>query len=495
MTKIVKFSGAPSACNSTWESLKWQNIEKLVKRLQMRIAKATREGKKNKVKALQWILTHSFYGKCYAVKRVVQNKGATTPGIDNILWSTSKQRMNAVLSLKRRGYTPLPLKRIYIPKKNSELRPLSIPSMIDRGMQALYLLALEPIAEELADPNSYGFRPKRSAADAIEQCHSVLCKGYSAQWVFEGDIKSCFDRISSKWLEENITMDKTILMKFLKAGYIEKGTWYPTTDGTPQGGLISPTLLVLTLSGFERSIKRLFKTNSKVNVIVYADDFVITGPSREILEIVVIPTVEKFLKERGLTLSKEKSKITHIDDGFDFLGFNIRKYKNGKTLTKPSKAGIKRFLKNIREVILNNKAAKTENLIRLLNPKIMGWANYYRSAVSSKVFAYIDHMIYQALDKWIQRRHRNKGRVWTYKKYFRRKGLNNWQFFAKVTGEDKKPVLLDLRSAGNTHIKRHIKIRGEANPYNPNYKEYFLWLSRIRSSNCSWDDNISSLKA
>jgi len=493
MTKITKSSGAPSACKSTWEGLKWQNIEKQVNRLQMRIAKATREGKKNKVKALQWILTHSFYGKCCAVKRVTQNKGATTPGIDNILWPTSKQRMNAVISLKRRGYSPLPLKRIYIPKKNSELRPLSIPSMIDRGMQALYLLALEPIAEELADPNSYGFRPKRSAADAIEQCYSVLCKGYSAQWIFEGDIKSCFDRISSKWLEENIIMDKTILMKFLKAGYIEKGMWYPTTDGTPQGGLISPTLLVLTLSGFERAIKRLFnKLNSKVNVITYADDFVITGPSREVLEIVVIPTVEKFLKERGLILSKEKSKITHIEDGFDFLGFNIRKYSNGKVLTKPSKAGIKRFLMNIRQVIINNNAAKTENLIRMLNPKITGWTNYYRSAVSSRVFSYIDHMIYQALDKWIRRRHRNKGRIWTNKKYFRRKGLNNWQFFAKEKGKDNKPILLDLRLAGNTHIKRHIKIRGEANPYNPEYKEYFLWLSKIRSSNSSWADKSAS---
>jgi RNA-directed DNA polymerase len=495
MTKIVKSSGATSARKSTWEGLKWSTLEKQVKRLQMRIAKATREGKQNKVKALQWLLTHSFSGKCCAVKRVVQNKGATTPGVDNILWRNSKQRMNAVLSLKRRGYTPLPLKRIYIPKKNSELRPLSIPSMIDRGMQALYLLALEPIAEELADPNSYGFRPKRSAADAIEQCHTVLCRSHSAQWIFEGDIKACFDRISSKWLEENITMDKTILMKFLKAGYIEKGAWHPTADGTPQGGLISPTLLVLTLAGFERSIKRLFKRNSKVNIIVYADDFVITGPSREILDIVVIPTVEKFLGERGLTLSKEKSRITHIDDGFDFLGFNIRKYSNRKTLTKPSKAGIKRFLANIKQVIVSNKAAKTEHLIRLLNPKIRGWANYYRGAVASRVFTYIDNVIYQTLAKWILGRHRNKGKIWITKKYFRSKGLDNWQFFAKVKGENNKPEFLDLVSASSTKIKRHIKIRGEANPYNPKYKEYFLWLSKIRSSNSSWADNVGSLKA
>jgi RNA-directed DNA polymerase len=453
----------------------------------MRIAKATREKKYNKVKALQWILTHSFYGKCLAVKRVVQNKGASTPGIDKVLWNTSNQRMKAILSLKRRGYKPLPLKRIYIPKKNSGLRPISIPSMIDRGMQALYLLALEPVAEELADPNSYGFRPKRSASDAIEQCHTVLSRKCMAKWVFEGDIKSCFDNISSKWLEENITMDKSILTKFLKAGYIEKNMWHPTENGTPQGGLISATLLVLTLSGLEKAVKSQFKKrNSKVNVVTYADDFVITGPTRETLETKVVPTVENFLKERGLTLSKEKSKITHIDEGFDFLGYNIRTYKSGKTLTKPSKASVKRFLQDIRKSISQNVALQTEKLIYLLNPKIRGWTNYFRNAVSSKIFSYIDHMIYKALAKWMKRRHPNKGKIWTYKKYFRRKGLNNWQFFAKIKGEDNKPEILDLKMASEVHIKRHIKIKGEANPYNPKYKEYFLWLKKVRQNNSSW---------
>lgn len=477
MTKD-KTSGASSACKSRWENLPWSTVERQVKRLQMRIAKATREGKSNKVKALQWILTHSFYGKCSAVKRVVQNKGSKTPGIDKVLWNTPNQRMKAVVSLKRRGYKPLPLKRIYIPKKTTGRRPLSIPSMIDRAMQALHLLALEPVAEELADFNSYGFRQRRSATDAIEQCFKVLCKRSSAEWVFEGDIKSCFDMISSKWLKENITMDKTILMKFLGAGFIEKDIWHPTTDGTPQGGVISATLLVLTLAGFENYIKKLFKPKQKVNVIVYADDFVITGASREILEIVVVPTVKKFLAERGLNLSVEKSKITHIKDGFDFLGHTIRKYSNGKLLTKPSKAGVKRFLQDIRKVITNNAATKTETLIHLLNQKIRGWANYYRHSVASKTFAYIDHEIYKAIDKWIKRRHRNKGQRWTFKNYFRSKGLDNWQFFAKLKGVDGKPVHLDLVLARSIHIKRHIKIRGAANPYNPVYKDYFLWLNK-----------------
>ena len=390
MTAIVISTGASSAPNAeTWDNLPWNGISKQVNRLQMRIAKAVREGRKGRVQALQRLLTHSFYAKCLAVKRVILNKGGKTPGVDGIIWRTSQQKIQAVLSLKRHGYNPLPSKRVYVPKKiKGRVRPIAIPAMRDKAMQALYKLALEPIAEEWADPNSYGFRPKRSAQDAREQCFNALAKQKSAQWIFEGDIYSCFDKISHKWLLENIPMDKQILRKFLKAGFMEKQRLHPTELGTGQGSIISPTLALMTLSGLEdkvRSTNSKVRDKEKINFISFADDFIVTGRSPELLEEKVIPILTEFLKKVGLELSQEKSKITHIEDGFNFLGFNIRKYKE-TLLIKPSKENIKEFLTDIRTTIKGNYAAQTENLINLLNPKIRGWSNYFRSSVSSEIF-------------------------------------------------------------------------------------------------------------
>jgi RNA-directed DNA polymerase len=209
--------------------------------MQLRIAKAIKIGRYAKAKALQWLLTHSFYPKLLAIKRVTQNTGKRTPGVDGVIWKTDKQKINAACELKRKGYKAQPLRRIYIPKKNGKLRALGIPSKSDRAQQALHLFGLIPIAEILTDENSYGFRPKRSTHDAIEQCFNLLSRGFSAQWVLEGDIKACFDKISHEWLEKNIMMDKNVLRQWLKAGYVEKEAFYNTEDGCPQGGIISPT--------------------------------------------------------------------------------------------------------------------------------------------------------------------------------------------------------------------------------------------------------------
>ena len=475
MTTIVILAGASSAIDpKSWDNLAWSKIKKQVVRLQMRIAKATREGKKGKVRALQRLLTCSFYAKCMAVRRVTRNKGARTPGVDGILWRSNLQKIRAVLSLKRKGYDPLPLRRIYIPKKQKgKLRPLSIPAMKDRAMQALWHLALEPIAEERADPNSYGFRPKRSTRDAIEQCFKVLSTRISAKWIFEGDIYSCFDRISHEWLLKNIPMDGIILSKFLKAGFMEKQMLYPTTLGVPQGGIAAPTIALMALSGLERKLNSIFKKKGeKVNVTSYADDFIVTGATAELLQKAVVPEIEAFLSEIGLEISQEKSKITNIEDGFDFLGFNIRKYK-GKLLIKPSKGSIKTFLTEIRRIIKANSTAKTENLIRLLNPKITGWVNYFRNVVSSRVFTYVDHQIFKAIWRWMKRRHPHQNKVWIIKKYFKRYRLSNNRFCAIVKDKDGKNMPLYLRIAKDTAIRRHIKIRGLAHPYNPQFKDYF----------------------
>src|ERR1700678_653027 len=246
---------AASGPESQWEQIDWSQCEQKVRSLQARIVKATQEGRHGKVKALQWLLTHSFYGRALAVKRVTHNQGKNTPGVDGAIWSTPASRYKAIDMLKRRGYKPRPLRRVYMPKTNGKLRPLGIPTMKDRAMQALYLLALLPIAETKADPNSYGFRPKRSTADAIEQCFLALAKETSPVWALEGDIKGCFDHISHDWMLAHIPMDAVILKKWLKAGYVDNRTLFPTGAGTPQGGIISPTLANLTLDGLERFLK------------------------------------------------------------------------------------------------------------------------------------------------------------------------------------------------------------------------------------------------
>ena len=229
-------------------------------------------------------------------------------------------------------------------------------------MQALYLLALEPVSETTADTNSYGFRRERSTADAREQCYCDLAKTTSAQWVLEGDIKGCFDHISHDWLLNNIPMDKVMLKKWLKCGFVFNKELFPTEEGTPQGGIISPTLANMTLDGLQTILTKKYHRTStyhpKVHLVRYADDFIITGRTEEAL-VEIKPLVMEFLKERGLTLSEEKTKITHIDDGFDFLGYNIRKYK-GVLLIKPSKKSLKKFMQKIRGIIDSNKGSKQE---------------------------------------------------------------------------------------------------------------------------------------
>jgi len=380
--------------------------------------------------------------------------------------------MQAAATIKRRGYQPQPLRRIYIPKSNGDLRPLSIPTMIDRAYQAIHLMALEPVVETIADRHSYGFRPYRSCADAISQCFNVLAKKNSSIFILEGDIKSCFDKISFSWLLENTMMDKIILKKWLNGGYVENKTFHLIEEGIPQGGTISPCLLVNVLAGLEAAVKAVVKRQDRVNVCIYADDFIITGVSREILEDKVKPVVKAFLAKRNLTLSETKTKITHIDDGFDFLGFNIRKYK-GKLLIKPSKSSIKKFLSNIRELIGKSIGWTTSELIRQLNLKIRGWCNYYRHVVSKETFSKVDHLIFKKLMQWAKRRHPEKNIRWRINKYFRQQGNRRWIFHSKVKTKECTNTIIDLFCAGQVPIERHVKIKCDATPYDPGFKEYF----------------------
>jgi RNA-directed DNA polymerase len=271
-------AGAVSPTTIDWQTINWQTVTENGRRLQARIVKAAQAGRWGKVKALQRLLTHSFSGKALAVRRVTENQGKRTPGVDGVIWDTPAKKAAAIYSLRQHGYRSLPLRRVYIPKQNGKLRPLSIPTMSDRAMQALYLHALDPIAETQADPNSYGFRKERACADAIEQIHIVLSNHAGAEWIFEGDIAACFDKIDHLWLEHHAPMDKTILRKWLKAGFIDKHVLHPTEEGTPQGGICSPVLANLTLDGLEARLREKYPKRSyrsrkaKVNLVRFADD-------------------------------------------------------------------------------------------------------------------------------------------------------------------------------------------------------------------------------
>jgi RNA-directed DNA polymerase len=403
---------------------------------------------------------------------VTENKGKRTPGVDGEIWNTPTKKAAAIGTLQRRGYRPQPLRRIYIPKSDGiRKRPLSIPVMKCRAMQALHLLALDPVAECLADPNSYAFRKERCQADAIAQCFNILSKQDRAEWIYEGDIRACFDRISHEWLLKNVPMDKVILSKWLKAGFIDKYVFYPTEEGVPQGGIISPVLANLALDGLETELWKRYP-RAKVNLVKFADDFVITGNSKELLGNEIAPFVAEFLNERGLELSPEKTRITHIDEGFDFLGQNIRKYK-GKLLIKPSAKNVKLMLHKVRKIIKTSGQMSAGHLIVRLNPIIRGWANYHRHVVSKRIFSKVDNAIFKALWRWAKRRHPNKSRKWIKKKYFHSIGHRNWVFCGQIKAKDGKTRQVQLFDVPSVPIKRHIKIKGDANPYDPAWEIYF----------------------
>jgi RNA-directed DNA polymerase len=468
----------------TWKTIPWKIVNECVRRLQIRIAKAWSEGRYKKVKDLQRLLLKSYYARMLATKRVTDNKGSKTPGVDNILWKSPQSKMEAVNQLGKGTYTPLPLKRIYILKKNGKKRPLGIPTLSCRSHQALHLATLEPIAETTGDKNSYGFRPNRGTADAIAQCFIVLARKSAPQYILEGDIKACFDEISHKWMLEHIPMDKNVLRKMLKAGFMEEGIFHETESGTVQGSLISPTIANMVLDGIDSHIQTQFgkrlKTH-KVHVIRYADDFIITANSKEFLENEIKPSITVFLNARGLRLSTEKTIITHIQEGFNFLGQTIRKFKD-KLIIKPSDKSIASVLEKARDICNKHKGAKTGYIIEQLNPIIRGWANYHRHVVSSATFSKIDSEIHKILWRWAKRRHPTKNLSWIKDKYFKSYKGRNWVFSNDSKGNEYPPRLF---RASEIKIKRHIKIKQDANPFDPKWEIYFERRNgnKLRSGN------------
>jgi RNA-directed DNA polymerase len=299
--------------------------------------------------------------------------------------------------------------------------------------------------------------------------------------VLEGDIKGCFDNISHQWLLDNVLMNKSILRKWLKSGYLEKQVFFDTISGTPQGGIISPVLANLALDGLERRLRESFPVRGKgsergraaqVHLIRYADDFVITGHSEELLKMAVKPLVESFLLERGLVLSPEKTAITHVRDGFDFLGQNVRRYPNGKLLIKPARKSIVSFLSKVKQIIREHVAMSAKLLISRLNPVIRGWTNYHRHVVSKRIFSRLDAAVFRMLWQWAQARHPRKGKHWIKQKYFERVGTRDWWFFGETEDTPGSLYRIRLFHAASVKIIRHVQVQSGLNPYDPSWKPY-----------------------
>ncbi|MWP63280.1 group II intron reverse transcriptase/maturase [Gilliamella sp. Pas-s25] len=494
-SKKAKRGLAPATSDmaTQWHNIDWVKATRHVKGLQGRIAKATLENDWRKVKRLQRLLTRSIYAKQLAVRRVTENKGKRTAGVDKVTWNTAEAKWKAVAMLTNKGYQPQPLKRVYIPKSDGKKRPLGIPTMKDRAMQALYLFALQPVSETTADKGSYGFRINRSTVDAITHIHQIFShKGRKtnqpAQWVLDADIKGCFDHISHDWLIANIPMNKRILTKWLKSGVVDMGQVKMTEAGTPQGGIISPTLANMALDGLEKELANHFgeKASRKIRqhktyMVRYADDFIISGISKELLEEKVIPIVEEFLKERGLRLSEKKTKVVHIGQGFDFLGWTVRQF-NDKLIIKPSKKNVKAFYSKVRDKIKKLSMAKQEDLIKRLNPMIRGWANYHRSQAASQAYGRMDALIWRALWNWSRRRHSKKGKRWVKEKYFKTTATRIWNFGTMIKDRQGVDKWVELLQCSKTAIKRHIKVKSDYNPFLLEWELYGETLHQKRLS-------------
>ncbi|MEQ8996904.1 MAG: group II intron reverse transcriptase/maturase [Coleofasciculus sp. B1-GNL1-01] len=494
-----------------WNQIPWRKLEKNVFKLQKRIYQASSRGDVKLVRSLQKLLMNSWAAKCLAVRKVSQdNQGKKTAGVDGVKSLTPLQRLTLVNNLKL-GTKVKPTRRVWIPKPGTEeKRPLGIPTMKDRALQALVKMALEPEWEAHFEPNSYGFRPGRSTQDAIKAIFGAI--RYKAKYVLDADIAKCFDRIDHEALLKKLNTTPTIrrqIRAWLKAGVMDNMQHFETSEGTPQGGVISPLLANIALHGMEWRIKDYAATcdlkrsdgryqlpkrdkRNSVSIIRYADDFVILHKDLTVVQ-GCREIISEWLKDIGLELKPSKTRLVHTlyeyekqKPGFDFLGFHIQQFPVGKYTTgknskgiplgfksiiTPSREKCKKHYQNIKEVVKTHKGTSQKRLIERLNPIIRGWTNYYSRVNSKKAFSKMDDRVYALLESWAKHRHRNKGNKWLAKRYWKTIGGDNWVF---ATREGKNPIRLLKHSA--TKIQDYVKVKGDASPYDGNL---VYWSTRM----------------
>jgi len=489
-----------------WESVNWTKIIEYVKKLRQRIFRAEQNGHHRKVSKLQRLMMRSKANLLLSIRKVTQeNKGKRTAGVDGYKALSPTERENLYEQMKNHNLKSVkvkPVRRTYIAKKNSKkLRPLGIPVIKDRIYQNIVKNALEPQWESRFEPASYGFRPKRSTHDAVKNLFLKLSARSKRKWIFEGDFKGCFDNLSHEHILAKIGKfpEESLIEKWLKAGYVDNETFHETERGTPQGGVISPLLANIALHGMEEELGVEYrydknggnagyrlKTQS-VGIVRYADDFVILTQTQEQANSMYEKMTE-YLHKRQLTLSMEKTKITHIEEGFDFLGFNIRQYKkNNKKrilLIKPSKDSIKKTKATIKEACARKKGRPVGELIQELNPIIRGTGYYWNKVASSNVFSEVTNYVWIKTRKLLNQQHHMKSTEWKRKKYFKpdHNGISKDKWILTDPKDNKNQIT----KMSWIPIERHVMIKHDSSPDNPELKQYF----EIRDKKEYKDSNV-----